>query len=76
MLGSELFVIASFCVLALVKNKPALYAMTLVAQGTNQAYYSVLNPWRAQSIQGAAGASFAFALQNGVAQIGGIIGPQ
>lgn len=76
MLVSELGVIGSFCVLALVKNKPVLYAFILVAQGTNQAYYAVLNPWRAQTIQGAAGASFAFALQNGIGQIGGIIGPQ
>ncbi len=76
MLGAEVFVIASFLVLALVKDKPVLYAFTLIAQGTNQAYYSVLMPWRAQSVHGAAGASFAFALQNGVAQIGGIIGPQ
>ncbi|KAI5474718.1 hypothetical protein MNV49_002543 [Pseudohyphozyma bogoriensis] len=68
--------IATFICLALVKNKPALYAMTILAGFFNQAFYAVMMPWRSQSLQGGTNTAFSFAFQNGLAQIGGIIGPQ
>jgi hypothetical protein len=50
--------------------------MTLLAGIANNAYYAVLMPWRTQSLRGSSEATFAFAFQNGIAQVGGIIGPQ
>ena len=54
MLAAGVLGISTFLVLALEKNKPALYAMTILAGIWNQCYFSVLMPWRSQSINGSA----------------------
>ncbi|ODO06734.1 hypothetical protein I350_04093 [Cryptococcus amylolentus CBS 6273] len=73
---SKVVTIGAFIALATVTNKPALYALTIIATVGSSAFTAVLMPWRAQSLKGSTNAAFAFAFQNGLSQISGIIGPQ
>ncbi|ORY25435.1 major facilitator superfamily domain-containing protein, partial [Naematelia encephala] len=62
-----------FC-LAFVRNKPALYALTIIASSASSAFYAMLYPWRAQTLVGATSTAFVFSFQISAGQISGIIG--
>ncbi|WVQ85841.1 hypothetical protein IAT38_008009 [Cryptococcus sp. DSM 104549] len=73
---TKFIVLGAFIGLVTVTNKPALYALIIIATVGSSGINAIMMPWRAQSLRGTTNAAFAFAFQNGIAQIGGIIGPQ
>ncbi|WVQ84828.1 hypothetical protein IAT38_006985 [Cryptococcus sp. DSM 104549] len=75
-LVTKFVVLGAFIGLVTVTNKPALYALIIIATVGSSGILAIIMPWRAQTLRGTTNAAFAFAFQNGVAQIGGIIGPQ
>ncbi|WWC93185.1 hypothetical protein V866_000018 [Kwoniella sp. B9012] len=76
LIGAITWTMTSFFCLAFVKNKPALYALTIFAKIGSASFFAVLWPWRSQTMKGATSTAFVFSFQNGMAQWSGMIGPQ
>ncbi|BGP46948.1 hypothetical protein JCM10450v2_002800 [Rhodotorula kratochvilovae] len=76
LLVSKLVTIGAFIGLTVVTNKPALYALIIVATTGANILSSVLFSWRAQTYKGATSTAFTLAFQNGLAQLSGVISPQ
>ncbi|GAA6034409.1 hypothetical protein JCM8097_002711 [Rhodosporidiobolus ruineniae] len=73
---SKIVCIGAFIGLTVVTNKPALYALIIIATTGSSVLSSVLFSWRAQTYKGATNTAFVLAFQNGLSQLSGVISPQ
>jgi nitrate/nitrite transporter NarK len=67
------------CVYAIfvgTQDRGAVYAACVLGQTITQSFFLPFWSWRSSSLKGTTGTAFAFGLQSGVGQLGGVIGPQ
>ncbi|EXJ86836.1 hypothetical protein A1O3_03790 [Capronia epimyces CBS 606.96] len=71
-----LFEVAMYAILIGTKRPGAVYAGCILGVGSAQALAVPVWAWRTSSLSGTTGTAFALGLQSGLAQLGGVIGPQ
>ncbi|KAL2391737.1 hypothetical protein ABEF93_000420 [Exophiala dermatitidis] len=59
-----------------IKSRGGLYAACIVGTAFYWMYFVIFYPWRTAKLHGATRAAISVAIQNGLAQSGGAIGPQ
>ncbi|KAL4889660.1 pantothenate transporter [Aspergillus ambiguus] len=75
-LGFMIVIEACYGVLYVFPSNGGVYAATILAVGSSNAWYTMMWPWRVQTTEGATGSAFAIAFANSYGQIGGAVGSQ
>lgn len=74
-----LYLVASivcYSVMYTYPNTGGVFAATIIAAASSNAWFSTMWPWRLQTTSRATGSAFAIAFSNALGQIGTLIGPQ
>ncbi|CAI6100816.1 unnamed protein product [Clonostachys chloroleuca] len=68
--------VAVFAIFIATRERGAIYAACILGTLFSAAFAIPFWSWRTSSLKGTTGTAFAFGLQSGVGQLGGVIGPQ
>ncbi|KAK9452714.1 major facilitator superfamily domain-containing protein [Dipodascopsis uninucleata] len=66
----------SFILLFTLSSPGGIYAACIIGNTFYNAYFVPFWAWRSATMRGATGTAFSYGLQNGIGQVGGIVGPQ
>ncbi|KAH8881405.1 retrograde regulation protein 2 [Thozetella sp. PMI_491] len=71
-----LFEVAVFAIFISTNSKGAIYFACVTGSALSNSFAIPFWSWRSSSLKGTTGTAFAFGLQSGIGQLGGVIGPQ
>ncbi|PSN74306.1 high-affinity nicotinic acid transporter [Corynespora cassiicola Philippines] len=68
--------VACFVLFFTISNRIGIYIACTLGKAFYQSYFPAFWAWRSATLSGTTGTAFTLGLQSGIAQLGGVIGPQ
>ncbi|VUC27958.1 unnamed protein product [Clonostachys rosea] len=75
-IGCTIVIIAMYSILVVYPNDIGVYIGMMIGIACGTAWFPLMWPWRAQTVNGATGSAFAIGFVNSYGQVGDAIGPQ
>uniref|UniRef100_A0A8H7NR40 Major facilitator superfamily (MFS) profile domain-containing protein n=1 Tax=Bionectria ochroleuca TaxID=29856 RepID=A0A8H7NR40_BIOOC len=75
-IGCTIVIIAMYSILVIYPNDIGVYIGMMIGIACGTAWFPLMWPWRAQTVNGATGSAFAIGFVNSYGQVGDAIGPQ
>ncbi|KAJ3542784.1 hypothetical protein NM208_g395 [Fusarium decemcellulare] len=75
-IGCTVVIVAMYSILVAYPNDIGVYIGMMIGIACGTAWFPVMWPWRAQTVNGATGSAFAIGFVNSYGQVGDALGPQ
>ncbi|GJD04331.1 pantothenate transporter [Colletotrichum higginsianum] len=75
-IGCTVVIVAMYSILVVYPNDIGVYIGMMIGVACGTAWFPLMWPWRAQTVNGATGSAFAIGFVNSYGQVGDALGPQ
>ncbi|KAK6225635.1 hypothetical protein QIS74_01682 [Colletotrichum tabaci] len=75
-IGCTVVIVAMYSILVVYPNDIGVYLGMMIGVACGTAWFPLMWPWRAQTVNGATGSAFAIGFVNSYGQVGDALGPQ
>ncbi|KAJ4264209.1 hypothetical protein NW762_005403 [Fusarium torreyae] len=75
-IGCTVVIVGMYAILVVYPNDVGVYIGMMIGIACGTAWFPVMWPWRAQTVNGATGSAFAIGFVNSYGQVGDALGPQ